>query len=73
MVEKPHMCIQMWYQEAMLHGLFYFHHVPMSDGYDMGVGLGYVSDTHTQFKHSDPPKFDIFKKKKSHYLENKYF
>ena len=35
----------------------------MSNGYDVGAGVGYVSDTHTQFKHLDPLNFEIFKEK----------
>ena len=35
----------------MLHGLFNFLQVSASDGYDIGMGVKYVSDTHTQFKH----------------------
>ena len=33
--------------KPMLHGLFYFPQVPVSDGYAICVGLGYVYDTHT--------------------------
>ena len=32
--------------KPMLHGLFFFQ-VPVSDGYDICVGLGYVYDMHT--------------------------
>ena len=31
----------------MLHGLFYFSLVLVADRYDMVMGVGYVSDTHT--------------------------
>ena len=33
--------------KPMLHGLFYFPQVPVSDGYDMGVDLEYDYDIHT--------------------------
>ena len=49
----------------MLHGLLFFH-VPMSDGFDMGMGMrmGDVSDTHTPFRHPDPQNSMIFEGKK---------
>ena len=50
----------------MIRGLSYFPLVPMSDGYDIGVGVGYVSDTHTQFRHLYPLNFEIFKEKEAH-------
>ena len=52
--------------QSMLHGLFYFFKIPLSDGYDMGMGVGYVSDTRTQFRHADPLNFMIFEVKKAH-------
>ena len=33
--------------KSMFYGLFYFSQVPMSDGYHMSIGVGYMSDTHT--------------------------
>ena len=33
------------------------------DRYDMGMGVGYVSDTRTQFRHSNYVNFEIFKEK----------
>ena len=52
---------------AMLHGFFYFCKIPVFDGYDMDMGVGYVSDTRTQFRHPDPLNFMIFEEKKCSY------
>ena len=38
--------------------------LPVSYGYDMGMGVEYVSDTCTQFKHFDPLDFLTFGRKK---------
>ena len=40
-----------------------FFQIPVRDGYDMGMCVGYVSDTRTQFKHLDPQNFIIFEEK----------
>ena len=39
--------------------------VSVSDGYDMDMGLGYVPDTCTQFKHLVLPNFMIFEDKEA--------
>ena len=49
----------------MLHGLFYFPKAPMSDRYDMGMSVGYVSDNLTQFQLLDVLSFIIFEGRKS--------
>ena len=50
--------------ESMLHEFFYFPQVPVYDGYNMGMGVRYVSDTHTHCRHLAHLNFLIFERKK---------
>ena len=38
----------------------------MFDGYDKGMGVQYVSHTHTQFRRPNSLNFRIFEKEKAH-------
>ena len=51
----------------MLYGLFYFFQVPLSDGYEIGTGVGYLSDTRTQFRQCKPLNLEIFERKNNSY------
>ena len=51
---------------TVLHGLFFFPKEPVCDAYDMGMGVGYLSDTHTQFRNMDILTFMLFEEKESH-------
>ena len=38
----------------------------MSDRYETGMGVGYMSDKRTQFRHPDLPNFMIFQENEAH-------
>ena len=40
-------------------------------GYDLGVGMGYVFDTRTQWRHPDPLNFVIFEEKDANISKQK--
>ena len=56
----------MW---PVLHELFGFPQVPVSDTYMIGVSVvGDVPNTRTQFRHLDPLNFMIFEENKTHII-----